>query len=138
MADLNLSDFKGTEFNLIGLDWKLPFSGVFDGQGHLISNFTYITSSGIDIGLFGCSEGQIRNFGLVGVHVQGRAYVGGLVGENYGMIAACFTSGIVNGYDAVGGLVGITPMESLRIVILWHKSMGISLLAGLSGGIILE
>jgi len=37
--DINLADYTGEEFNLIGTG--IPFTGVFDGNGHTISNFTY-------------------------------------------------------------------------------------------------
>jgi len=38
VADINLADYTGTQFNIIG-----GFTGVFDGNDHTISNFTYIT-----------------------------------------------------------------------------------------------
>jgi hypothetical protein len=49
-ADIDLSAYTGSQFNLIGLyraaldpneDLEVPFSGVFDGQGHTIANLTY-------------------------------------------------------------------------------------------------
>lgn len=40
MADIDLSDFTGESFNLIGTT-EVPFAGVFHGNGHKISNFTY-------------------------------------------------------------------------------------------------
>ena len=44
-ADIDLSGFTGTSFNIIGIDDDNPFSGVFDGNDHTISNFSY-TSTG--------------------------------------------------------------------------------------------
>jgi hypothetical protein len=41
MADIDLSAYTGTRFNIIGLDIDHCFTGVFDGNGHTISNFTY-------------------------------------------------------------------------------------------------
>lgn len=38
MADINLADYTGTEFNIIG-NYDNPFTGVFDGNDHTISNF---------------------------------------------------------------------------------------------------
>jgi len=38
--DINLAELTGTEFNIIGND-TTAFTGVFDGNGHTISNFTY-------------------------------------------------------------------------------------------------
>jgi hypothetical protein len=46
MADIDLGDYAGTEFNIIGDKhydggWVgTAFTGVFDGNGHTISNFT--------------------------------------------------------------------------------------------------
>ena len=48
MADIDLSGYAGTDFNIIGG----RFTGVFDGNGHTISNFSYTTSNGLYIGLF--------------------------------------------------------------------------------------
>ena len=39
MADIDLSAYTGTAFNIIG-----SFRGVFDGNGHTISNFTYTSA----------------------------------------------------------------------------------------------
>ena len=51
-ADINLADYTSMQFNIIGTK-STPFAGVFNGNGHKISNFTY-TCTGIDyIGLFG-------------------------------------------------------------------------------------
>jgi len=44
MADIDLSAFTGESFNLIGTS-EVPFEGVFDGNGHRISNFTYYVHS---------------------------------------------------------------------------------------------
>ncbi|GAI76806.1 unnamed protein product, partial [marine sediment metagenome] len=38
--DINLAEYTGTEFNIIGPNAITPFTGVFDGNGHTISNFT--------------------------------------------------------------------------------------------------
>ena len=43
MTDIDLIDFQGNDFHLIGNDTQ-PFTGVFDGNGHTITNFTYIVT----------------------------------------------------------------------------------------------
>ncbi|MHC4646307.1 MAG: hypothetical protein ACYTBJ_12470 [Planctomycetota bacterium] len=48
--DINLADYTGTQFNIIG-DLHNPFAGVFDGNGHTISNFTY-DGAAAEVGLF--------------------------------------------------------------------------------------
>ena len=113
-ADINLSAYTGTQFSRIGTDANHAFSGVFDGNGHTISGFTY-TAEGRDyIGVFGNNRGIIENVSLVDVNVTGRSYVGGLVGNmegsDYGSeISNCNSTGVIRGGDNswnIGGLVG--------------------------------
>ena len=106
MADLDMSAYNSS-YNIIGND-VIPFSGTFDGNGHVIRNLTMVTYSGIPVGLFGDvdSAGHIRNLGLINVHIGGDQNVGGLVDYNQGTITACYATGTVNGSYAVGGLVG--------------------------------
>ena len=52
MADINLGNYKGTEFNIIGNNWPYPFCGIFDGNHHAISNFSYSSTDNDCIGLF--------------------------------------------------------------------------------------
>jgi len=109
MADIDLSAYTGTSFNKIG-----NFTGVFDGNGHTISNFTY-TSTGTDhIGLFSLSigPGKIKDLGLINPIVDAGtgSKVGSLVGEQWGGtsgITGCYVEGgSVSGNSHVGGLVG--------------------------------
>ena len=67
--DINLSEYSGNEYNIIG-NYSNRFSGVFDGNGHTISNFTY-NSTGIGyVGLFGRIGGaEIKNVGLIDANV---------------------------------------------------------------------
>jgi hypothetical protein len=85
------------------------FSGIFDGNGHAISNMNINASTHDYIGLFGyvTSPSQICNLGVVGVNVAGRSYVGGLIGCKVGAsLTNCYTTGSVSGNSSVGGLVG--------------------------------
>jgi hypothetical protein len=117
MADIDLSQLRGADFNIIGYwrawDDNASFSGVFDGDGHTISNFTYSCVDANRVGLFGYIDGtgaEIRNLGLIDPNVDagtGR-FVGSLIGELVGgKISGCFVQGgtIAGGQD-VGGLVG--------------------------------
>ena len=117
MADIDLSGFTGTEFNIIGTGTVSYFSGVFDGNGHTISNFTYTSSSGSCIGLFGCVDGDnaiIRNLGLIDPNVRaentitGNGGVGSLVGLlKNGIVSGCWSEGgNVTGDYSAGGLIG--------------------------------
>ena len=133
-----------TDVNLVGRVYDraviYSFSGVFDGNNHTISNFTYDSNRvHYNIGLFGYvndPHAEIKNLGLIdpnvdvgagsdvgslvgllregtvntcyvkGGSVSGKFGVGGLVGDNSGTIANCFTTGSVSGDISVGGLVG--------------------------------
>jgi hypothetical protein len=119
MEDIDLVAYTGTDFNIIGIDKGNPFSGVFDGNGHIISNFSYTSTDGESVGLFGYVEGEdaeIKDLGLIDPNVDGRTggYVGSLVGRNGGTITNCYAEGVnvagndrIGGYNvAVGGLVG--------------------------------
>jgi len=119
MADIDLSTFAPREFKLIGYyandDNREPFTGVFDGNGHTISNFTYAAGPIIveGIGLFRYVAGtdmEIKDLGLTDpnvVAVAGRS-VGSLVGMmEYGSITNCYVqNGHVSGSTRVGGLLG--------------------------------
>jgi filamentous hemagglutinin family protein len=86
-----------------------PFTGVFDGLGHTITNLYVNQPLGSYGGLFGyTSPGSIlQNIGLVGANINFGEEVGALVGVNYGTINNAFATGNVNGSFLVGGLVGV-------------------------------
>lgn len=118
MADIDLGEYGGTEFNLIG--GTLPFSGwsgVFDGDGHTISSFTYGSEGEGKIGIFrsigvvGQPSPHIKDLGLIDPNVDAGLgdSIGSLVGCAYfnGMITRCYVKGgSVRGGSYVGGLVG--------------------------------
>jgi len=119
--DINMAGFH--IFTISG-----NFSGVFDGNGHSISNIrgteglfeTLGSEPGvlknlalIDVNMFGNQPGGLvkANFGVISNcsvtgKVTGRYCVGGLVGTNKGDISRCSTSGTVSGISQVGGLTG--------------------------------
>ncbi|MHC4575427.1 MAG: GLUG motif-containing protein [Planctomycetota bacterium] len=111
-ADIDLSAYTGTSFHIIGTPtWPDYFMGVFDGNGHTISNFTY-TSTGTDyIGIFRRTGGRIKDLGLINPNVDAGSgnIVGGLVGslsEGPGISNCYVEGGSVSGTTNVGGLVG--------------------------------
>jgi hypothetical protein len=116
MADIDLSAYAGTDFNIVGY-WEdprdnKPFTGVFEGNGHTISNFSYTSTDENYIGLFGCVslQGQIKDLGLLDPNIDAGTgdYVGSLIGRLYmGTITGCYVEGgSVSGDENVGGLVG--------------------------------
>ena len=56
--DIDLTDI---DFFIIGNEPLLPFTGVFDGNNHTISNFTYDSPGTNKVGLFGCIYDGTRN-----------------------------------------------------------------------------
>jgi len=83
------------------------FTGVFDGNGREISHLAIIGKK--YLGLFGRlgPGADVRNLGVVDVNVVGSRYcVGGLAGANLGDVTACYSTGAVSGFGAVGGLLG--------------------------------
>ncbi len=125
MADIDLSAYDGKDgrpaFNIIAADVSAMksgsqqdlFSGVFDGNGHKISNFTHTSSDRYRYaGLFGYvggPRGEIRNLGLIDATVEvGDGFsVGVLAGTNTSVMIHCYTTGSVSGTrHCVGGLAG--------------------------------
>lgn len=116
MADIDLSGYTGISFNIIG-NLESPFTGVFDGHGHIISNLT-INTSGADshyLGLFGYigSQGSIQNLGIEQVNIvggEGSYYIGALCGYTGGypdtIIRNCYSTGTIAGHRSIGGLCG--------------------------------
>jgi hypothetical protein len=87
------------------------FTGVFDGNDHVVLN-AYINVPTSDyIGLFGFvdTSGRIRNLGVKDVNIAGHHYVGGLIGYNDGNIINCYTIMSISNSDQshyLGGFVG--------------------------------
>ena len=98
----------GKGFTPIGNDIN-SFSGLFDGNGHTISNL-YINRSTQDyVGLVGYTHNAtIRNLGLIDVNITGHNYVGALIGhlDNYTTISNNYSTGQIIGNLDIGGLVG--------------------------------
>jgi hypothetical protein len=100
-----------------------PFTGVFDGNRHTIS---HLTIAGKDcLGLFGqlLSGAQVRDLGMVDVRITGSGYyAGGLVGHNGdGCVVRCYSTGVVQGGQYVGGLAG----ENHGAVMLCYSSSAV-------------
>jgi len=89
-----------------------PFTGVFDGEGYMISHFTII--GGRYLGLFGRlgPGAEVRDLGVIDINITGTEIVGGLAGYNSGSITKSSSAGLVSGISSfVGGLVGRNPGE---------------------------
>lgn len=110
----SLNDFPGIGY---GLSNSNPiFNGVFDGDGHTISNLSINQNRG-GVGFLGQFRGTVRNLTLQNCSVSGTSNVGGLVGYvrsniDYGEsnVENCHFTGAsasVTGTEYnVGGLIG--------------------------------
>ena len=136
-ADIDLSAYHDGSFRRIGFNylpqepsgWLPPFSGVFDGNGHTIANFTCVIDvrellptslfyGDQNIGLFGYVRGPqaaIRNVTLIDPNIavaptssERAAMVGALVGRlAEGTVQNCTVEGgTISADRIVGGLVG--------------------------------
>ena len=126
MADIDLKDFGGSSFNLIG-SASHPFKGVFDGNGHTISNLSYVVTGNEElyddvlimrIGLFRLIDepnAVIKDLRLVNPDIRPASTcqkwvwnVGALAGSvSSGSISSCsIEGGQVQAERMVGGLVG--------------------------------
>lgn len=96
-----------------------PFKGIFDGNGHTVSDL-YINSSGYNLGLFGQVDGaEIKNVtvqgNVTGFYEEGNSQSGQYVGLVLGVgtsntkLENCESVGSVAGYKNVGGIAGIVP-----------------------------
>jgi len=95
-----------------------PFTGIFEGNDHTISNLTIDTAGKrIDyLGLFGKIEGssaEVKNLGIEDCNITSGdghpEFLGGLCGYNSGSISNCYVSGSVTGghySENLGGLCG--------------------------------
>ena len=146
MSDIDLSGFTGTSFNIIGkyVGWQdannKPFAGVFDGNNHTISNFSYTFTVTDYIGLFGYVSGEnaeIKNLGLIDPNVDAgtRECVSALVGWLYdGKITDCYVEGgSVTGDFVVGGLVGWNWSGTITNGYSSNRVLGTSGVGGLVG-----
>jgi hypothetical protein len=137
MADIDLAGFTGTSFNIIGNWYSKRFTGVFDGNGHTISNFSYTSTGTSNIGLFGIVDdpnAEIKNLGLIDPNLDAGPgnSVGLLVGKfDSGTISNCYVrGGRIEGNGTVGGLVGLLDSGSLSncyatgVSVSGYKSVG--------------
>ena len=116
MSDVDLVDYSGEEFNLIAL-----FEGVFNGDEHVISNFTWTSSTPkYNIGLFCYVQGtnaKIKNIRIINANVENTSdhsnYIGILAGHiEEACITNCYVNGVViaTDYSHVGLLAGYNSM----------------------------
>jgi len=112
-----------------------PFTGNFDGLGHMISGLTINRPAQSNIGFFGttASNTSIQNLGLLGGTVTGQNTVGFLVGSNSSTIHNVYATGNVTGTAYLGGLIGQTRNTSINNSYATGNVTGTYFLGGLIG-----
>ncbi|UCC97431.1 MAG: hypothetical protein JSW66_16500 [Phycisphaerales bacterium] len=162
VADIDLSAYPGTAYNMIGTEMLESFSGVFDGNDHTISNLNMTSTRERYIGLFGYVSGQIKDLELVnprifaqginvgalagfldsgtitrccakGVDVTGDDNIGGLVGHSTGRIFDCYSTGKVSGDWYIGGLIGLVTDSTVNASFSKAHVSGNGNVGGLAG-----
>ena len=115
------------------------FEGIFDGDGHTISNLTIDTAGvGNDyLGLFGSiyySGSEIKNIGVENANItsgNNSHHLSGLCGYNfYGAINNSYATGFVTGDDYLGGLCGLKIYGAITYCFWDVETSGI----GIEGG----
>lgn len=102
-----------------------PFKGIFDGNGHTVSDL-YINSSGSNLGLFGYVDGaEIKNVtvqgNVTGFYEEGNEQSGQYVGLVLGVgttkskLENCESRGSVTGCSNVGGIAGLVPQGTITL-----------------------
>jgi hypothetical protein len=118
-----------------------PFSGVFDGNGKVISGLS-IRGTNRNQGLFGyIAGGTVKNLGLESVNISGGWQVGGIAGNitETSTISNCYTTGTVTGtVNNVGGIVGLIS-QSTSLVENCYSTAAVSgenMVGGIAGNIL--
>jgi prepilin-type N-terminal cleavage/methylation domain-containing protein len=131
MSDIDLS---GNPFYMLGSSTN-AFSGVFDGNGQTISNFTIRGAN--NVGMFGTNIGTVQNLSINNIDVYGLDNVGTVAGYNYnsGIIRGInITNMTVNAENNVGGVVGLVSYPSTTdLVRVSGNVTGISYVGGAAG-----
>ncbi len=126
-ADLDLAGYEWAPIGWYypadnGYLWRdFPFEGRFYGNGHTIYNMSIIAPDQSDLGMFGrtLQAFSIHDFSLVDCYIEGKYYVGGILGDNISSgnafdMTNCHVTGTVKGRMDVGALVG----SSARLCLL--------------------
>ncbi len=111
MNDIDLSVYPNwSPIGTLNLNWSevsRPFSGVFDGQNHTISNLTCTSNTNGYAGLFGNFDGTVQNLILRDAQITVEGQAAAVVCENYkGQVLNCaMIGGSVKGKSVAGGVV---------------------------------
>ncbi len=120
-------DLSGFSFSPVGTAGS-PFTGSFDGRGFTIFNLRIVYEPDEDdeddlslqapfgVGLFGFigSGGLVRNVRLSNALIAASSGVGGLAGQNNGIIMESYALSDITAENSAGGLVGHNEGEIIK------------------------
>lgn len=105
-----------------------PFCGKFYGNGHRIYNMYINHPERSDLGMFGRAlyGFSVRDLGLVDCYIEGKYYVGGIVGDIISHsgeydVDNCFVTGYVSGQSNVGAIVGSAAGLEINECYAWLR-----------------
>ena len=111
MNDIDLSVYPNwSPIGTLNMNWSdvsRPFSGVFDGQNHTISNLTCTSATNGYAGLFGNFDGTVQNLILRDAQITSESNAAAVVSNNYGgrVLNCAMIGGSVKGKSIAGGVV---------------------------------
>jgi hypothetical protein len=143
-----MGGYTGSSYNIIGRymqgAYDEPFTGVFDGNDHTISNFTYACTDANHVGLFGYindSNAEIKDLGLKDVNVDAGTgsthfHVGAIAAWlESGRVSRCYVEGgSITGSREVGGLIGHNVGEISECYVAADVFGSGDVIGGLVGG----
>ena len=108
-------DASSTSTSNSGAGWApigttaAPFTGTLNGQDHLICGIKINKPTTNYVGLFGLTSASstIKNISFTDVGIVGNNYAGSIAGQTSGVIQNVAVQGSIQGFDHVGGIVGI-------------------------------
>lgn len=122
-ADIDLSELNnktliaGYTYDYVDMttgdmDMTKTFSGVFDGNGHTLSNYVYTTDGNqMAVGIFGAVTGTVKNLNVENIEISGETTTmaaGGVIGYLISGEASGINAKNVkaSGTNCTGGIVG--------------------------------
>jgi hypothetical protein len=143
--DLDVAPYNaGAGWETIGFyngndDLAIPFTGHYNGNGHVITNLFMNRPSSSWQGLFALSFGaSFTNIRLINVNITAQYDVGALVAESSidstgapTSISNCSVDGVVHGYNITGGMVCHNYFSTMTNCCSTAQVMGNNMVGGL-------